>query len=915
MNLPHIRPLRHVVLGCLVTWLPITSGAADFLEPPGAWLADPPTRPALPAAAPETVAADPMITAALTPPGGFEVDLGVRQQARAFFNSVFWGTSDIDSGWSGDVGTCDAGTTSAAFRENVIARVNFYRAMAGVPSDLTVDDTASAKAQEAALIMSANDSLSHNPPSSWDCWTLAGAEGAENSNLAWGSHGAEAVSGYMRDSGSNNAAVGHRRWILYPQTQWMGTGDIPPQPGYAETNVLWVFDDNPWGPRPTVRDDFVAWPPPGYVAYNIVPVRWSFSYPEADFSRARVSMTSGGQPVSLTLEPTTNGFGENTLVWVPDGLDPDAWNAAWPQPLSDTRYQVSVSDVRIGGVPTDFSYEVIVIDPQTAGTGEEEPLLDGSSVVPAGQPATFAFDPVSFADTHEVLSAVAIPYATLLGAETATGDIIDGTNIDYALRDSNVSATGAYSYHLAHTSASLQYFELEGAFLVEPGATVDFDSRLGYASENQVARLDVSVDEGTSWNALYSQAGTSSSGDIAFVARQVDLDAYAGKTVRLRFAYAYQGGLHYTGTSPGTGFYVDDVQLSGLSKLVDQEIQTISGDNSFTFSSAAPGDYLLQVRAVPWEGFPALEWGEAFRVTVSDVISWVRNDLTGDHKSDLVLRNMDSGYVFMWEMDGGIRTYRDIGRLPLNRKIVGIGDVTGDGMADIVIRNSDTGYLYMWAMNGGLKTYHGISPLPLNRKVVGVADVNGDGRSDIVLRNTDSGYLYRWEIVDGIKTYRAISRLALNREVVGLADLTGDGRVEIVIRNLDTGYLYFWDLAGGEKTYYGISRLPLDREVIGLADVTGDGKADVVLRNRSSGYLYMWAMQGDQKTYHPLGALPLNHKPVQISDVTGDGTADIILRNLDGGHIYVWEMDSGQPVQNGITGVLPLSHVTQPDVN
>ena len=51
----------------------------------------------------------------------------------------------------------------------------------------------------------------------------------------------------MHDPGSYNYFVGHRRWILYPQTKEMGTGDIPYANGYPGANALWGFDDNIFG--------------------------------------------------------------------------------------------------------------------------------------------------------------------------------------------------------------------------------------------------------------------------------------------------------------------------------------------------------------------------------------------------------------------------------------------------------------------------------------------------------------------------------------------------------------------------------------------------------------------------------------------------------------------------------------------
>ena len=50
-------------------------------------------------------------------------------------------------------------------------RINYFRAMAGVGDDITFDSTYNTKAQAAALMMSANQALSHSPPADWDCFS------------------------------------------------------------------------------------------------------------------------------------------------------------------------------------------------------------------------------------------------------------------------------------------------------------------------------------------------------------------------------------------------------------------------------------------------------------------------------------------------------------------------------------------------------------------------------------------------------------------------------------------------------------------------------------------------------------------------------------------------------------------------
>ena len=278
-----------------------------------------------------------------------------RQAARDFYLGQYLSSDNIPANWTGNHGACNAGTTSAEFRNAILRRINYFRAMAGVPNIRSLSDTYNAKAQAAALMMSVNRQLSHNPPPTWTCYTPDGAQGAGSSDLYLGVYGPAAVSGYMDDWGIDSA--GHRRWILFPPTQQMGTGDIPPSGGYPPSNALWVFDT--FSPRPPTRELYVAWPPPGYVPYHVVFSLWSFSYPNADFTAARVTMQSGGVNLGVTQLPVANGYGERTLVWTPAGASGDAW----PRPARDTIYTITVQNVLIGGQKHTFTYDVIVFDP------------------------------------------------------------------------------------------------------------------------------------------------------------------------------------------------------------------------------------------------------------------------------------------------------------------------------------------------------------------------------------------------------------------------------------------------------------------------------------------------------------------------------------------------------------------------
>ena len=295
----------------------------------------------------------------LASPNSFTVDTQSRKAVTDFYHSDYEITAPPPMGFTGNVNACQPGDTSQAFKAQIARRINYFRAMAGVPAGITLSDASNHDAQAAALMMSANASQSHSPPPSWRCYTQAGADGAGNGNLFLGTYGWNAIDGYILDPGDGNGFVGHRRWILHPATQQMGTGDIPDADNQWAANSLSVFDDHIFDSRPATRDGFVAWPPPGFVPYQVTFARWSLSYANADFSTASVRMTLNSAAIPLTQETVVDGFGENTLVWRPYDM---ANGATWHQPANDEKYSVSVDNVVLDGVPRSFAYDVTVAD-------------------------------------------------------------------------------------------------------------------------------------------------------------------------------------------------------------------------------------------------------------------------------------------------------------------------------------------------------------------------------------------------------------------------------------------------------------------------------------------------------------------------------------------------------------------------
>lgn len=303
------------------------------------------------------------------------IDTTDRSAVVAAYSAEFSG-SDPSSGWTGNRSSCTAGTTSQAYRNAIFDRVNFFRAMAGVPAGVTEDPNLSAQAQQAALMMSVSGRLSHNPDSSFGCYTAAGDTAAGKSNLYLGRTGPAAITGYILDPGANNASVGHRNWILHPTTTTMGTGDIPSSGGWA-ANTLWTIGDNWYGSQPALRssDGTVAWPPAGYVPGELVYPRWSLSLRDADFRSASVSVSRNGTNVPVSIEHRSGGrIGPfPIIVWNANG-------AIDTSPAVDTTYDVTVSNVTVNGSSRSFSYSVTVIGAQSApvNTAEWQPFINSA---------------------------------------------------------------------------------------------------------------------------------------------------------------------------------------------------------------------------------------------------------------------------------------------------------------------------------------------------------------------------------------------------------------------------------------------------------------------------------------------------------------------------------------------------------
>lgn len=150
--------------------------------------------------------------------------------------------------------------------------------------------------------------------------------------------------------------------------------------------------------------------------------------------------------------------------------------------------------------------------------------------------------------------------ALIINGELGTLGIVDESSASYDLLQDEVAGQGNYSYHLA--TGNGDWFSLSPTISVTTGCRLFFLSRLGWATTSQVATVQVSTNSGASWNdTIWSQAGTGNSGETGFTLQTIDLDAYIGQNIQIRFIYVFTGGNFFPQTIQGVGWYVDNIQI------------------------------------------------------------------------------------------------------------------------------------------------------------------------------------------------------------------------------------------------------------------------------------------------------------------------------------------------------------------
>jgi len=597
-----------------------------------------------------------------------ETDLEVNGQSRndviSFYQNVYHASEDYASKiqWSGNVTNCNAGTISAEFVKDVRRRVNYYRALAGVPAEIVMNDPSSTvltnskhytgsnipdsitkkseAAQKSALIVAKMNSLTHHPDATNNsiCFSAQGANGSEFGNIAVGLYGPAAIDGYIKEDIDNQAA-GHRRWIFYDKSTHFATGDIPPTTGFRASNSLYVFQRDEELSEQTPQ--FVAWPYKGMFPRQHMTEYWSLCYPDADFANATISVTKNGNSIAVDQINRSEGYGHNSIVWrVPSILQEKLTDP-------DTTYQVTVSNIG-GGGPSSFTYDITFFNANNLAT---PPTLTGSNTVAPGGTKNYSIGKIEIAEEYqlEVGKKTAFAATVVEGAENATQTMIlpgPVTTKPEEARSNLLKRTGLYSLNIKFTRSvqAEEWIEFNRVFYPRSAAKINYYRAL-IANAKTTFVAQYSINDDGQWRDIpgSSVAGTLPDGTTNISAPPFSsLLSYAlpaetiGKPTRIRLLIRKNGDPGTTAfIGDGTGAFIDDVTFTNMDWLSGRKTTKFAESSSsvpLNFTTAgealvAGSTYTLRIQ--PRVGSIWMTSSTPLEVTVNSNMAPTIDALTG----------------------------------------------------------------------------------------------------------------------------------------------------------------------------------------------------------------------------------------------------------------------------------------------
>lgn len=267
-----------------------------------------------------------------------------------------------------DVANCFAGLLSDGAKTEVLDYVNSIRALHGL-LPVSYDKKYDINVQNAALLIVANDKLTHSPATSSFCYTNEGADGSAKSNLSYGygdklspRTNKSVIDSWMTEINNLADVVGHRRWILDPFLKKISFGRTEGTPKNNNSKwvngfALYVMNPEQYQNISALKNDFVAYP------YDTYPVnlfnkdcylsftaianktdKWANK--DVNYSNAIVKVFNGQTEIPvLAVSHDNGGYGvPNAIQWKLGSFK------------TNTIYTVKISNVFYKGTARNYEY-------------------------------------------------------------------------------------------------------------------------------------------------------------------------------------------------------------------------------------------------------------------------------------------------------------------------------------------------------------------------------------------------------------------------------------------------------------------------------------------------------------------------------------------------------------------------------
>ncbi|TNL55971.1 CAP domain-containing protein [Acinetobacter bereziniae] len=267
-----------------------------------------------------------------------------------------------------DINNCYAGKLSAKFRNEFLNEINTVRALQGLPS-ITYDYAHEDEMMQTALILAANNILTHYPEANTNCYSDIGAVGAKTSSLEMGVRQnkydyspAESITNMVHDKLNLFAGdVGHRLWMLNPFLKKSAYGSVNAQ-SFRDTRFPYVVGTSikvvyPFNHATTAPLGVIAYPYHNYPAKYYMPgsilsisvltdQKNFFANRNVDYAKATVVVTERS---SGAKQKISNIRYEN--IGVPNHIQ---FN--FDDLKLNVIYDVKLSNVLVNGQPKEYSY-------------------------------------------------------------------------------------------------------------------------------------------------------------------------------------------------------------------------------------------------------------------------------------------------------------------------------------------------------------------------------------------------------------------------------------------------------------------------------------------------------------------------------------------------------------------------------